>query len=870
VARSHDAPRPSSPGARGSSSAPSSPLIVPLEALGGLRDLASRVGERGVGLVKLAARGIAIAPTWVIAPSVFDGILRHHLPNTFEQRTLLKLARTPEGGERAARLHEELLAAPLPEPLVASLDAWLSLLGVDGEEDGWVVRPSLVPRGEFSTDGGSMAVAWPARGCRGDLAEAILRAYAGAVSTTELDCRAECGARDFGVALLVQRSRLREPAAWVARDFDPQRRGEGRTWSLGLPVGEAALDSSAPLAFAAVGAFARADRSRIIERALERLGPNVGDFAAKVAEALEEEVGPDACAALGSASDGALRVLYTEPRPHWRAWQAEGEDAWVELGRAPKSTQPIGALGRSLLLHAAEAGAAAGLRSLGAAHDEPRRFVRSALDRVYLGVDSVAASLRDLPEISWEDVYRAVGTGSHDFIDVRRSASVTPKRPVRSVLRVGTLAARQVTEERELAELERELGREATSLAELDLLLLPTDGLGTTLLRAEDLVVRAAELGARLAARQLAHLVVVRAVLRRASPEVDLGTAALVSSARGGVFGVSMLTALARVVDVLRNDRRARDAICGGAAAHSELPDGPARGALGQFLSTYGELASAPFDMASTTWTEDSRELVGLVRAWLERSGASRIAVETAEERVRARADAELARHEPDLGWTERTALRTVLARMREVARSQGAAEALLYRTLVLFRRVVADADRRVRRIDASARPRSVEALSIDRLVAAFRTGRPEIRHLVRLADFEAELHALAPSPPLVFRGAPPRMPAPVVFTDALSGIGVSAGVVDGAVVPREDELSVGVVVTGALELADLPRYFLAGAVVAEAGGLLSPAAGALRALGIPAVTSVEAATRIVSVGERLRVDGSRGAVVRLPDARNA
>jgi phosphohistidine swiveling domain-containing protein len=847
---------------------PSSSLLVPVDGRFEARDLVSRVGQRAAGLVKLAARGVAIAPTWVILPSVFDGILRDHFSNAFELRALLKLAGTSEGDERVARLHEELVSATLPAPLAEALEASLAPGFPACDDELLVVRPSLVARGDGADDGGSMTVAWASPGRGFDLPAAILRAYAGAVSSLELDCRAEAGARDFGVALLVQRARSRDPLAWVARDFEPQRRGEGRAWKLGIPIGEGVQETGRPLMFAAFDSVARGESSSLSARALAPLGPAAGEFAAQVAGVLETEVGPDACAALGLAADGTLAVLFTEPRPRWRALRAEGEDAWVELGRSPGSTRPIRALGRSLLLHAAEASAVAGLRSLGAAHDEPRRFVRSARGRVYLGLDSVAASIRDLPEICWEDVYRAVGTGSHDFIDERRVASAPPKRRVRSVLRFGTLAARQATQERELVELERELGREAAALADLDLVLLPTDGLGTTLLRAEDLVVRAAEFGARLAATQLAYLVAVRAVLRRASPEVDLGTASLVASAQSGSLGSSMLSALARVVDVVRNDRRAREAIRDGAAGHGALPDGPARGAIGQFLSTYGDLAVAPFDLAIPTWSEDSRDVLRVVRSWLDREGAARVAVETAEERVRARADAELARHEPDLGWTERTVLRTVLARIRELARAQGVAEALLYRTLALFRRVVADADRRIRRVDPRARERSAEALSIDRLVAAFRTGRPEIGHLVQLADFEAELLALAPVPPLVFRGAPPRMPSPIVTSDALSGIGISAGVVDGSVSPSDGVIASGIIVTAALETAELPRYFLAGAVVAEEGGLLSPAASALRALGIPAVASVEAATRLVSPGERVRVDGMRGAVVRFGEAR--
>jgi len=52
--------------------------------------------------------------------------------------------------------------------------------------------------------------------------------------------------------------------------------------------------------------------------------------------------------------------------------------------------------------------------------------------------------------------------------------------------------------------------------------------------------------------------------------------------------------------------------------------------------------------------------------------------------------------------------------------------------------------------------------------------------------------------------------------------------------------------------------------VVTDLGGPLSHAAIVMRELGVPAVVNVVDATRILRDGERVRVDGERGEVVRL------
>jgi pyruvate,water dikinase len=56
--------------------------------------------------------------------------------------------------------------------------------------------------------------------------------------------------------------------------------------------------------------------------------------------------------------------------------------------------------------------------------------------------------------------------------------------------------------------------------------------------------------------------------------------------------------------------------------------------------------------------------------------------------------------------------------------------------------------------------------------------------------------------------------------------------------------------------------YFLAAAgVVVEVGGLLSHGSVVAREYGLPAVVNVGAATRLITTGQSIRVDGHRGLV---------
>jgi len=105
-----------------------------------------------------------------------------------------------------------------------------------------------------------------------------------------------------------------------------------------------------------------------------------------------------------------------------------------------------------------------------------------------------------------------------------------------------------------------------------------------------------------------------------------------------------------------------------------------------------------------------------------------------------------------------------------------------------------------------------------------------------------------------------------VVGDGAITGIGVSAGVVEGIVRVLESSDSTGfvpdeVLVAPSTDPSWSSIMFVSAALVVDIGGALSHASMVARELGIPAVVNTGDGTRRLRTGDRVRVDGTRGVV---------
>lgn len=127
------------------------------------------------------------------------------------------------------------------------------------------------------------------------------------------------------------------------------------------------------------------------------------------------------------------------------------------------------------------------------------------------------------------------------------------------------------------------------------------------------------------------------------------------------------------------------------------------------------------------------------------------------------------------------------------------------------------------------------------------------------------------PVPFLVYGNAPPQVDASVISNtpaaQQLLGIGASAGQVEGRILvvqTMQQQWAIDrdtIVVLPYTDAGWAPLLVQAGGIIAEVGGQLSHGAIIAREYGIPAVMNVANATRLLSTGQRVRLDGEQGLV---------
>jgi pyruvate,water dikinase len=139
---------------------------------------------------------------------------------------------------------------------------------------------------------------------------------------------------------------------------------------------------------------------------------------------------------------------------------------------------------------------------------------------------------------------------------------------------------------------------------------------------------------------------------------------------------------------------------------------------------------------------------------------------------------------------------------------------------------------------------------------------RPIVAERRRRREADAQLEA-----PNIVGGERDAHSAPAADANgALFGYGVSPGVVTGSVrvlrsVEAIGRLSGEIVVFPAIEPMLTPIFPLVKGIIAEMGGLLSHAAILAREYGVPAVVSVQDATRRLKDGDRVELDGTTGRI---------
>lgn len=291
-----------------------------------------------------------------------------------------------------------------------------------------------------------------------------------------------------------------------------------------------------------------------------------------------------------------------------------------------------------------------------------------------------------------------------------------------------------------------------------------------------------------------------------------------------------------------------------------------ARGRLTEeeFLARHGYHGPLEGDIAGRVWREDPtpvRKLLEQYRNRPDEQDPHHTALKRAEDREAA--ERELLRRLPA---AKRPIARLVLRLARRNVPMRGIGKATFLKSLDVTRSAA-------RRIGALLAERGVldqaddvMYLTADEIKASIPINA---RELVRVRRAERERYQ-ALGLPSVWKGDPEPL---AVAADgdiddqgALTGIGVSHGIVEGTVRvvtdPNFDDVEDDeILVAATTDPSWASIMFISSALVVDIGGSLSHAAVVARELGIPCVVNTLHGSRVLRTGDRVRVDGGAGTV---------
>jgi rifampicin phosphotransferase len=288
------------------------------------------------------------------------------------------------------------------------------------------------------------------------------------------------------------------------------------------------------------------------------------------------------------------------------------------------------------------------------------------------------------------------------------------------------------------------------------------------------------------------------------------------------------------------------------------------------FMTEHGHHCRGELELFNARWSETPDYILKIVRGYLRSLGQSdplENQRRLAEERERLTVQCRTRLKNPIKRWIFSHSLRRAqeLTVYREKLKSQ------LVRQFAFTRRVLLILGQRLHEQGILSCRDDIFFLETSELEAVasgntFFDWRERIE--LRRREYEKNLKL---NPPRVVNGKfDPNAPVwPVANVDAklLTGIPVSPGIVTGLarVILRADEhehvLAGEILIAPFTDPAWSPYFITAAGVVMEQGGILSHGSIVAREYGLPAVTNVLSATRVIRTGDLVQVDGNRGCV---------
>lgn len=882
------------------SRAHSAPWLLTLDALARDEALSDRknVGGKGARLAWLRRHGFLVPETWVLPQRAFVAVLRELSP-ACEPRSLLRAASGRAVYARAAEAREELLSAKLPAHLEEELEELWAKHGASAPW-GFAVRSSAT-----CEDGALVSMAGLAEsvlGVRGApaLVDAVRRVWASIASGRALGYLATHGVRDVGMAVVLQPI-VRATAAGVMftrKHSGPRERIVNAGFGLGSPV----VDGVTTPDMLRIGEDGEILESTIARKLRAAIVGDAGVIEVDVERPDEPALDAARIAELASI---AKRLEKIEDVPWDVEFACEGERVWLVqarhvTGRGFPEGGEVGTVWSSCNVGEALPGVAtpftwsvagdyseSGFRkafgTLGCTVPKHARLVGNVHGRFYLNLTEF---MRIAAQVPWLDPRTLVelGGGSGGDELANQVGEVSHKGfIVRLPLTATRLLREQLRLDEHVAKFEAEAEQSFRLHNALDLAILPDEGVARKIRDVQALLERTGDVMLTCASSALGTHIILKSVLSGVEPQ---GAERLAHDLTRGIRDLESARpaiGVMRIVELARRDPDAREVLVREGATVSAIPDGPAKRALVSFLELYGDRAVREAELSTPRWKEDPRPVLAMIRVALR--GEARD-VEPQLARAKTEAAAEMHRLVPRLKFAQQTLVRHLVARAQKAARRREQMRTQVTRVLGMLREVALDADRRLLRLvpelakdwadlRAAGSPLAVTHtvffLTVDEVVNALRASRTDLAPLVRARRAEYMRDQARPDPPATFIGAPPSVQLPPAGGDVMKGTGASSGVVEGNArvllsASQMSDLQPGeILVVHTTDVGWTPLFCIAAGVVTELGGPLSHAAVVARELAVPSVVNVDGVTRALKTGDRVRVDGDRGVVERLP-----
>lgn len=518
--------------------------------------------------------------------------------------------------------------------------------------------------------------------------------------------------------------------------------------------------------------------------------------------------------------------------------------------------------------------------ALGCVVPKDAELVGNFRGRIYLNMSEFFAIGSQVPGLSPKLLLSLGGGDEAEQLEIDRAGAGSGSAGFWARLPVTT--ARYFRENFRLTErvvaFENEFLEDVHRIESIDFRLLSATALHRTLVDVERLLDASGQVLLNVYGNLLASVVALRGLVNVArgrdaeSAMRDLLTGLLdVDSAGPGI-------ALWRIAEVARRDvpglaylssKEPHDLRVG------EVPAGPTRLVLEEFLDQYGDRGAREAEIAEPRWREDPTLPFATIRMHLRTmmaedpplaaatSPRGPTRVEERQREVRERAEARLAKAVP---FFARPPITRLLALVQHFVRLRERLRGHVVKVLGLFRAVALDASRRMLALEPGVGEGGAFFLGIGELHAVLRGEAHGVASLIQSRRLQFERDRALPDPPDTFVGFPPPLAA-LDGTSELRGVGASSGKAIGRARVLKSAHEAGSLLSGEILVshhADVgwsPLFLAAGGLVTDLGGALSHASVVAREFGLPAVVNVKTGTRVIATGDLVEVDGDHGMV---------